>query len=95
MKEPWNFEDPSCKGIDTDIFFPQERKTIDSQSREFYDNDTVNLIRAICNGCVERKACLQWALHHELHGIWAGTTPSHRQSIRAKHNIILKEENSA
>lgn len=92
MLPPWEFQDPSCKGIDTDIFYPEENSNPGRYQREQFDTDTVNLIRTICGGCVERKACFEWALYNETHGVWAGTTPAQREALRKKHNIIIKGE---
>ena len=82
MKEPWNFEDPSCKGINTEIFFP-EAKT---------NPPNLDIIKTMCASCVHKVECLEWALHYEGTGIWAGTVEADRKRIRAKRNIILKEE---
>ena len=53
--------------------------------------ETLKTIRVVCSGCVERKNCLEWALHNEKHGIWAGLTPVELSGIRKKRNIVLKE----
>jgi len=64
----------ACKQHKTpDIFFPitqQETKEI------------LPVVRAICNICVEKEPCLEYALDQQvLHGIWAGTTPEERDLI--------------
>ena len=85
MREPWTFEDPSCRGIDTEVFYP-ETKT---------NPPELPIIRTICGGCIHRADCLEWAVHNERFGIWAGTTEADRRRIRANRNIILKEEEVA
>ena len=85
MLPPWEFEDPSCKDIDTDIFYPEAT------------TNPVNLpmIKTMCNSCLHKADCLEWALHYEGFGIWAGTVEADRKRIRAKRNIVLKEDHVA
>lgn len=77
MQAPWEFEDPSCLGIDTEIFFPVEA--------DYPPN--LPLIRSMCFSCNERAKCLEWAVHNERFGIWAGTTENQRKAIRRQRNI--------
>jgi WhiB family transcriptional regulator, redox-sensing transcriptional regulator len=55
------------------LFFPEGKKE-EAKSLPF--------VKAICNGCIERKECLDFALEQHIgHGIWAGTTPEMRKSM--------------
>ena len=46
------------------------------------------LLKKMCNTqCPVVTDCLVYALKHEDHGIWGGTTASERQSIRRKGRI--------
>lgn len=57
------------------VFFPEGRKGLERK---------VAIAKAICDGCVEAKACLQFALEQDIqHGIWAGTTPEMRKNMKA------------
>lgn len=85
MREPWTFEDPSCKDIDTDLFYSERNR----------EPENLDLIRIMCKRCPEAKDCLEWAIHNERFGVWAGTTEHQRKLIRRQRRIILKEEDSA
>ncbi len=63
-----------CKGIeDANIFFPESRQ----QERK-----TLPTIRKLCDGCIERKECLEYALDNEIpYGIWAGFTAEERRRM--------------
>jgi WhiB family redox-sensing transcriptional regulator len=74
---PYNFPDlseGSCVGIDTELFFP------DNGVNQF--SDQMQTIRKMCAECPVRKACLTYALHVEVEGIWAGTGANQRRNIR-------------
>lgn len=78
-----NFPDLSgglCREIGVEIFFPDVRDASDYQ-----------LARTICSGCGVREQCLEWAVRHEPHGMWGGTTPLERKQIRRKRKIMMKE----
>ena len=77
MKYP-DFTGAACVGIPTDIFYPVIDEPAD-----------MTTIRKICAACPVLIDCYQWALHHERHGIWAGSTPSERRTVRARLNISL------
>ena len=58
-----------------DLFFPDSKKQ-EAKSLPF--------AQAICEGCIERKECLEFALEQKItHGIWAGTTPDMRKNMKA------------
>lgn len=69
-----------CREIGVELFFPDQGEVTDYQ-----------LTRTICSGCGVREACLEWAVKHEAHGMWGGTTPLERKLIRRKRNIVLQE----
>lgn len=62
--------DEPCRQVDPDLFFP-----------ELGENDTQRAID-LCRGCPILLPCLTWAVRHERHGIWAGTTPDQRTRLR-------------
>jgi WhiB family redox-sensing transcriptional regulator len=56
----------ACRGIDTEIFFPERRE----------DED---MAKKICAGCGVRNDCLEQALRFgERYGIYAGLSPKER-----------------
>jgi WhiB family redox-sensing transcriptional regulator len=71
----------ACHGSDVDAWFPE----LGGMSEQ--NNQAIK----ICRTCPVIDECLEWALHHERHGIWGGTTPTDRRRIRAKRNILVEE----
>ena len=67
------FDEASCKGLNTEMFFPNQ---------EIYAPSEVLYFNTMCSPCPAKAACLEWALAHERHGIWAGTTPHMRRDMR-------------
>jgi WhiB family redox-sensing transcriptional regulator len=60
----------SCRGADTDLWFPTASKTGEAA-------------RAICESCPVQSQCLMYALASpELVGIWAGTDERERGRMR-------------
>lgn len=74
---------PSCAGCDTDAWM-EIKPTGRGLS---FDNETAI---KICNECPVKAMCLEWALHHEDWGIWAGTIPSERARMRRELGIRLE-----
>ena len=77
MSNPYEFpdlSDASCKGINTELFFP------DANLNQF--SPEMKTIKAMCAQCPVRKACLTYALHVEVDGIWAGTGVNQRRLLR-------------
>ena len=67
-----------CKGVQIDLFYPERGQPV------------VSLVKDLCANCEVRHDCLEYALHHERHGVWGGTTESQRDVIRRERNIIVK-----
>lgn len=62
--------DAACRGMDQAIFYPERGQ----DARE---------AKAVCAGCPERAACLEWAISHgEQHGIWGGLSFRQRLTLR-------------
>jgi WhiB family redox-sensing transcriptional regulator len=77
MKYP-DFTNAPCKEIGVDFFYPEE------------DTSDTIYAKKICGTCPLIDQCLEWGLHHELHGIWGGTTPNTRDKMRVARKIRLK-----
>lgn len=58
-----------CSTEDTSLFFPERG----ASTKE---------AKAVCQACIVREDCLEYALVHEKHGIWGGTSERERQRIR-------------
>jgi len=51
---------------------------------------TVNaMFKRVCQGCSYIDECKEYALAHELHGVWGGTTPHERDAMRRKMGITV------
>lgn len=79
MKAPWNFEEPACAEVGGDFWFPE----LTEPTKE------LQLARKVCGSCIHKTECLEWAIVHERHGIWGGTTPRARAQMRR-----MREDNS-
>lgn len=76
------FERGACLGSDTDAFYPLTT-SLTTENK---------LAKRICNTrCEVVDECLQWALTHERHGIWGGTTSTERQVLRQRLGLLLDE----
>lgn len=64
----------ACRGIENpNLFFPESRAE---------ERKSLQAIRNICDGCIERKECLDYALQQQVpYGIWAGYTWEQRKRI--------------
>ena len=72
--EHWT-DDAACRGADPEIFYP-----VGFTGPALRQEETA---KQICAGCVVRSDCLAWALRAgEPDGIWGGTTPEERRSMR-------------
>jgi hypothetical protein len=64
----------ACREIDNpDLFYPNT----DEEERK-----SLEVIRPMCDGCIERKECLDYALEEQIpYGIWAGFTWTERKKM--------------
>jgi hypothetical protein len=44
-------------------------------------------VRQACGACEVSAECLDWALHHELVGYWAGTSGRQRERLRRERGV--------
>jgi hypothetical protein len=79
MRGPWNFEDPRCRGIDTDMFYPPEAE---------HPREIVQIL-SLCNNCVHQSECAEWGIKNERFGIWGGLTHGKRTRIRKERGIVI------
>lgn len=66
-----------CRDVENpDMFFPESRAE---------ERKSLQAIRAMCDGCIERKECLDYALQQQIpYGIWAGFTWEQRRRMIVK-----------
>lgn len=74
-----DFSQANCIGTDTKAFFPHSGKDTELMAA-----------KRTCANCQIIETCFEWALHHEEHGLWAGTLPKDRREIRRARGIILE-----
>lgn len=70
-----------CKGMDNRIFFPEVKQG--HSSKGVYDQAL-----AVCEGCMFRKQCLDFAIDAEMndirrYGVFGGLTPRDREEYFA------------
>jgi WhiB family redox-sensing transcriptional regulator len=59
----------ACRGLDPEIFYP-------------VSDDDAGTAKAVCDTCVVREACLEYALSNREHdGVWGGATERERRRI--------------
>jgi len=89
MREPSEYEAPSCATIGGDFWFPESTLEGGSTADSFY-------AKSICNRCPHKRECAEWGIYKETHGIWGGLTNRDRLAIRRQRGIkIHQEEQSA
>jgi WhiB family redox-sensing transcriptional regulator len=83
MMETWR-RWSACQGLDPVIFFP----STDEEAEE---------AKAICEGCLVRDECLEYALANREHdGVWGGATERERRRIiRRRRRRALAERRTA
>ena len=68
-------DEGNCLGADPDLFFPSP-------------GDSLKAAKAVCNSCVVRAECLEYALENgEKYGIWGGMSERERRRIRRQRAI--------
>jgi hypothetical protein len=85
-RPPWHFEDPLCAEVGVDLFFSKDR---DDPTQDDILEDSYSLARTICDSCEHKIECAEWAIRNEIHGLWGGTSPRDRRSIRTKLKITV------
>lgn len=80
MKVP-DFDSARCVGIPIDIFFPASEKE---------RNEIKPFVQEMCAVCPVRVACLEYALHVKMLGLWAGTDERERAKIRRQRGIVAE-----
>lgn len=69
----------ACRGEDSTLFYYEDNERGDNK-----DNRTA-AAKAICDTCKVKTECLEFALQiDERYGIWGGTTPEERYTIKRR-----------
>lgn len=64
-----------CAQTDPDLWFPTAL------------HQTGRLAKSLCQKCPWIEECLEFALHHDVVGIWGGTTEKERAKLRRERKI--------
>lgn len=83
LKKPWNFEEPLCAEIGVELFYLEDKDEADHVDLYGY-----NMAKNVCNSCMHKNECMEWAIHHENFGIWGGTTPAQRAQVRRERGLV-------
>jgi hypothetical protein len=86
MLPPWEFENPPCVEMGTEVFYPDQ--TVGATTR--YGFRQLATVKKVCGNCPFQKDCLDWGVKHEAFGIWGGATEYERNMIRKKTGIKFK-----
>jgi hypothetical protein len=62
-------------------------------SSDAVEREQLQYLTRICAQCPFLTKCFGYAVKHESHGFWAGTSPAQRHRLRKEYNIILDETN--
>lgn len=66
-----------CRGIDPAEFFPS-------------DGTGVDKARRLCEQCVVKAECLEYALENRIeHGVWGGTSERERRRIQRSRRTVV------
>lgn len=64
-----------CAQTDPEAFFPEAQ------------GSSPRAAKAMCAGCPFVEVCREYAIWHNVDGVWGGTTLRQRQSIRSRRGI--------
>lgn len=65
-----DWTEAACRGLGADLFFPERGEPSEQ-------------IKAVCDGCPIKDACLEFALaNDEEFGVWGGTSARERKRMR-------------
>ena len=81
MLRPWEFVDPPCREVGVEAFYP------DAYGNMGYHPLAIRTLKALCADCPFKIDCFEWAVRHEAHGIWGGSTERERRIYRQNHKI--------
>ena len=91
MREPRDYEAPSCAQIGGDFWFAEK----DVDDNELKVINDYKFAKSICNGCQHKVECAEWGLRKEAWGMWGGLSPKDRKIIRRQQNIFLEGDRRA
>ena len=85
MREPSQYEAPSCATVGGDFWFPEKEQGQMTLADGQY-------AKSLCRSCLHRRECAEWGITKENFGIWGGLSPRERFRIRQQRGIRLNQE---
>lgn len=64
-----------CAQVDVEMFFPEK-------------GGSPTPARQLCASCDFLRPCLAYALTHDVHGVWGGTSQKQRRTHQKAHGIV-------
>jgi WhiB family redox-sensing transcriptional regulator len=89
---PWEREwfGARCAEVDPDLFFEPDEKL-----RSYEKAKRVIAAKRICNGCPLKPKCLNYALNHEVVGVWGGMSEKERHELsRVSKQFLSSKQRS-
>jgi hypothetical protein len=71
-----------CAQTDPELFFPDVTK-----QKILNYKETTDKAKSVCVKCHFIEPCLEYALQHDVHGVWAATGAKDRERMREKLGI--------
>lgn len=91
MRQPREYENPSCASVGGDFWFPEKANSKGAVRTLSGTSFEVQMAKAICKSCIHKLECAEWGLKREYFGIWGGLTEGERRPIRRSLNIKVEE----
>jgi hypothetical protein len=66
-----------CAGADPELFFP-------------HPADGPEYAKGLCRPCPVLRACLAYALTHDVQGVWGATDSAERAALRRRHGVTAE-----
>lgn len=77
MQEATNWrKSANCAGSDPEAFFT-----------DYGGSSYHEAVRHVCANCTVSSECLSFALKHDVHGFWGGTTERDRRVLKARMKV--------
>lgn len=76
MRQPWQYENPSCREIGDPDYWIEE--SVENQ----------RIAKRICTGCEHKIECAEYAITHEVIGIWGGLSTKERATIASRRRVV-------
>jgi len=86
VRKPWDFEEPVCAEVGTEIFFLPD---LDERDRYPLKQGNYREAKKLCQQCPHLVECAEWGIYNEEHGMWGGMTPVERSQMRRKLGIVV------